>query len=84
MLEILGWIGSVLLAFCAVPQAIQSFRQKHSNGISSAFLTMWLVGEILTAAYVLPKKEYPLLFNYFVNISCLVIICKYKYFPVRD
>ena len=81
MLSIAGWIGSLLLAFCAVPQAIQSYRQKHSHGISKLFLMMWMVGEILTAAYILPKKDYPLLVNYAINIACLVVISKYKWYP---
>lgn len=77
-MEIIGWIGSILLALCAVPLAWQSYWQKHSDGISSLFLAMWLVGEVLTATYVLPKKDYPLLFNYGLNIACLVIVIRYK------
>ena len=78
-MEIVGWIGSILLALCAVPLAWESYRQKHSNGISNLFLTMWLVGELLTAAYVLPKKDYPLLFNYGLNIACLIVVIRYKF-----
>ena len=78
-MEIIGWIGSILLALCAVPLAWTSYWNKNSNGISNAFLTMWLVGELLTAAYVLPKKDYPLLFNYGLNIVCLAIVIRYKF-----
>jgi uncharacterized protein with PQ loop repeat len=78
-MEIVGWIGSVLLALCGLPLAWQSFRDKHSHGISNAFLVMWLVGELLTFSYVLPKKDYPLLFNYGLNIVCLVIVIRYKF-----
>jgi uncharacterized protein with PQ loop repeat len=80
-MEIIGWIGSMMLALCAVPQAIQSFRQKHSRGISSWMIGLWFAGEVLTAAYVLPKQDYPLLLNYAVNIGCLVVIGWYKYRP---
>jgi len=78
-MEIIGWIGSILLALCAVPLAWESYKQKHSKGISNLFLTMWLVGELLTAAYVLPKQDYPLLFNYGLNIACLVVVVRYKF-----
>jgi uncharacterized protein with PQ loop repeat len=81
-MEIIGWIGSILLALCAVPLAWQSFVQKHSDGISNAFLVMWLIGELLTFAYVLPKKDLPLLFNYGLNIACLVVVIRYKINPV--
>jgi uncharacterized protein with PQ loop repeat len=74
----IGWIGSVLLALCAIPLAWQCYKQKHADGISNMFLAMWLAGEILTAAYVLPKKDYPLLFNYGLNIVCLLVVIRYK------
>ena len=78
-MELIGWIGSILLALCAVPLAWQTFKQKHSNGISNTFLAMWLIGEILTFAYVLPKQDYPLLLNYGLNIACLAIVIRYKF-----
>jgi len=78
-METIGWIGSIFLALCAVPLAWQSYKQKHSNGVSNLFLTMWVTGELLTFAYVLPKQDYPLLFNYGLNIMCLVVVIKYKF-----
>ena len=75
----IGWIGSVLLALCAIPLAWQSYKQKHSRGISSLFLAMWFAGELLTTLYILPKKDYPLLFNYGLNIVCLVVVIRYKF-----
>lgn len=78
-MEIIGWIGSIFLALCSVPLAWESYKQKHSDGISNAFLTMWLVGELLTAAYVLPKQDYPLLLNYGLNIVCLIVVVRYKF-----
>lgn len=44
-------------------------------------LGLWFAGEVLTAVYVIPKKDYPLLLNYAVNIGCLAIIGRYKYRP---
>lgn len=59
--------------------AYQSYKQKHSNGISNLFLALWLAGEILAAIYVYPKQDYPLLFNYGLNIICLVVVIRYKF-----
>lgn len=80
-MEILGWAGGILLGICAIPQAYQCYKQKHAHGISKIFLTMWLVGELLTLAYVWPKKDLPLLFNYSVNLCCLVVIGRYMVKP---
>lgn len=80
-MEIIGWIGSALFAICGFPQMIQSIRDKHSDGLNWAFLGSWFTGEILTLMYVIPKLDWPLLFNYTFNLICLLPILYYKAFP---
>jgi len=82
-MEFLGWIGSILLAFCGLPQAIESYKTKCSEGLTWGFLFMWLSGEILTFLYVLPKLDLPLIFNYSANIIFLIIIVYYKIKPKK-
>ena len=77
----IGWLGSVLFALCGLPQAIKSYKEKHSNGLAWGFLLMWFFGEVFTFAYVLPKMDYPLLANYMVNFVFLAVIIFYKLFP---
>lgn len=79
--SLLGWVGSVLLAFCGLPQAVHSWRTGRSDGVTWGLLVMWGLGEVLTLAYVLPKMEMPLVFNYTANIFFLVVIARYKVFP---
>ena len=81
-MELIGWIGSILFAACAAPQAYQSWKDKHSNGMTWMFLIMWLSGEILTVIYVSQKSDVlPLLVNYGLNIILLMIIIWYRAFP---
>lgn len=81
-MEVVGWIGSALFALCAVPQSYHSWKHKSSDGITWAFLLMWLWGEILTFSYVLTKPNVmPLLANYVVNFMLLLVIIWYKKFP---
>jgi len=82
-MEFLGWFGSILLAFCGLPQAIESYKTKCSNGLTWSFLIMWLSGELFTFAYVLPKLDFPLIFNYSANIIFLIIIIYYKIKPKK-
>jgi hypothetical protein len=77
----IGWLGSILLAFCGLPQAWESYRTKSSVGLNWGFLGMWFMGEIFTIMYVAPKMDLPLLFNYSANIIFLVIILWYKIKP---
>jgi uncharacterized protein with PQ loop repeat len=78
MLEIIGWIGSALLALCGIPQALKAYKEKHANGVDWTFLAMWGIGEILTLVYVFPKWHLPLIFNYVFNIIAIGIIVYYK------
>jgi uncharacterized protein with PQ loop repeat len=83
MIEYIGWIGSILLAFCGLPQAIESYKTKNSDGLTWGFLIMWGVGEIFTIIYIIPKWHWPLIFNYTANIIFIGIILYYKIKPKR-
>jgi uncharacterized protein with PQ loop repeat len=78
MIENIGWIGSILLAFCGLPQAIESYKTKSSEGLTWGFISMWFIGEIFTIIYVFPKMDYILLFNYTANVLFLSVIIYYK------
>lgn len=80
-METIGWIGSILLAFCGLPQAIESYRTKNSEGLTWSFLIMWGVGEIFTIIYILPKWHWPLIFNYTANLIFISVILYYKIKP---
>lgn len=79
--EICGWLGSICLAICGLPQAWQSYKDKHSDGISWGFLLLWGFGEIFALAYVYDKLDLPLLLNYATNIFILAVIIYYKVKP---
>jgi uncharacterized protein with PQ loop repeat len=79
--EILGWLGSICLAICGLPQAWQSYKDKHSGGISWGFILLWTFGEIFALAYVYDKLDLPLVMNYATNILILGVILYYKIYP---
>jgi len=82
MIELIGWIGSFLLAFCGVPQAYKSYKDGHSEGISWGFILMWFTGEILVLTYVmLTTMDIILMFNYFINLIIGYTIIHYKWKP---
>jgi uncharacterized protein with PQ loop repeat len=82
-MENIGWLGSILLAFCGLPQAIESYKTKSSHGLTWGFILMWFIGEICTFVYIIPKMDLPLLFNYSANIIFLIIITYYKIKPKK-
>lgn len=78
MWENLAWVGSILLALCAIPQAFMSYRNGHSDGISWGFVLLWFFGEVFTIGYVIKESAVPLIVNYAANILFLLIIIRYK------
>ncbi len=83
--EIIGWLGSILLALCGLPQAIHSFKTKSSEGLTWSFIFMWLVGEVFTLIYIVSKSNVaPLLINYCLNIIFLSVILYYKILPKKE
>lgn len=84
LFEILGWLGSICLAICGIPQAWQSIKDRNSNGVSWSFVLLWAFGEMFALAYVYKKLDLPLLLNYATNILTLGIIIYFKMYPRRD
>lgn len=82
--EIIGWLGSICLAICGIPQAISSIKDKHSHGISWGFVLLWAFGELFALTYVFEKLDAPLLLNYGINMLIVGIILYYKINPKVD
>lgn len=76
-LNFIGWVGGILLGMCALPELIHTI-QKGTNDSSWMFLGMWLGGELCLLVYVVPKKEYPLIFNYLFNVILISGLVYYK------
>lgn len=74
----LGWIGSILLGFCGLPELIATIRNKKCN-LSWGFLSMWGLGEIFVLIPVISDGLAPfLIFNYVLNIVIISILIRYK------
>jgi uncharacterized protein with PQ loop repeat len=80
-LELIGWIGAICFAICGLPQCLKSVSDGHSDGIAWGFLILWFTGEVFTLIYVLPKMDWPLIFNYACNLIFVGIIIRYKFRP---
>jgi len=79
--QLFGWISSIAFGICAIPQAYQSFKDGHSNGVTKGLLWLWTIGEWAGIGYAICLKETPLLFNYGLNAVFVGIITWYRFFP---
>lgn len=80
-LEFLGWISSLLLGVCAIPQGLKTLRTRTARDISWAFLSLWGGGEVVGIAYAYGLDSTPLLFNYVLNT---IIIGYILYVKVQE
>lgn len=70
-METIGWIGSLMLAFCGLPELCKSLKSGRC-ALSPAFLFMWGVGEILVLIPIISKDlGLFLVFNYGVNLAII-------------
>ncbi len=80
MHEIIGWLGSSLLAICAVPQVIKCFKTRSADDLAWGFLILWFLGELFTIIYLLVSDSsqnfwhWPLYLNYGLNILLVVYL----------
>lgn len=77
-MEVIAWIGSVALAFCALPQAIFCLKTKSARGLDWGFLLLWALGELCMVIYSAHLRSLPLFLNYGVNGVLLGIIVYFK------
>ena len=83
MFDTFGVLGSILLGASALPQAIESYRSKNSDGLTLGFVAMWWLGMVSMTIYIVPKGDMILIANYIVNLFLVTIIARYKLWPIR-
>lgn len=73
----MGWIGSLLLALCGFPELLRTIKNDKCS-VGYGMLLMWFFGEIFILAYVVPKGDIPLIFNYGFNLAIVSFMLAYK------
>lgn len=83
MNEIIGWIGTVCLSCCGIPQIIIAFKYDiATKGISWFYLSGWIIGIICMLVYIHSRSgeyQYPLQVANLISLSCAVILSTMKY-----
>lgn len=78
MMEYVGWIGSILLALCGLPEAISCVIKKKCQ-VPWTLIAPWYAGEWLVCIYTFYKLGWnPLMVNYIFNIILISIMIYYK------
>jgi len=80
-MEVVAWMATVILSLCGIPQAIKVFKEGHAEGISGAFIVMYLTGSSLNLIYVISLWELPLIAGTITGLFCVSTYAFYKLFP---
>jgi uncharacterized protein with PQ loop repeat len=84
ILDAIGAVGSSMLAICGLPQAVKSWREGHSDGVSAGMLALWGGGEALLLVYVAASyADVMLITNYTINLAVIGVIVWYRLRPRR-
>jgi uncharacterized protein with PQ loop repeat len=80
---IIGWIGSICLAFSGAPQAYKCYCQGHARGLSLPTLSLWFIGEVCYVVATIDEFGMVawLLFNYILNLICISVMLRYWFLP---
>lgn len=78
MINLLGFIGSILLALSAIPEVFRSIKDNKCY-VGYGMLISWFVGELFLIIYILfTNIDIILLTNYLINIILVTILLIYK------
>lgn len=79
-MELIGWLGSLLLTGCALPLVVQTVREGHGKSVNTQFLVAWIIGIILTLISLLGKSGVSyLLVSYGASLVFAGIISYFKW-----
>ena len=77
MMETIGFIGSILLGVCGIPEVVRTIKDNKCH-LGWNFLLLWFGGELFMLTYIIPMKDFPLLLNYVFNTALVAIMLFYK------
>lgn len=82
MINLLGTVGALAFGLCGFPQAIKSFKDGHSQGISTFMIALWMLGAVSMFVYVTVKYlDVMLMINYVVNMGVAGVMGWFKIWP---
>jgi len=82
IIQLFGWIGTILLSVACFPQLYQVVKAKNAIGLHWYYLILVLVGMSLMLIYVLfTTFNIQLILSYTIQLLIFSIIIYYKKYP---
>lgn len=81
IIDICGWIGSISYSLYSVPQAIDTYKNGCTQGLSNYMVLLLFFGGLCSLIYIIPDITSPLFYNFSISVIAASTICKYHFFP---
>jgi len=78
VLEIVGYLGGLLIAIALTPQLIKTFKTKSAKDLSLLWTTISLIGLILYGIYAAINSIFPLLTFAIIESIMIIILISMK------
>lgn len=78
MFEIIGLMGSLLLAVNSWPQAWMAYNNKTARGVSLYLLVLATIGGTSSLFYVIATKQYAIIPNFLCGLLGILVVFYYK------
>ena len=78
----IGWLSTLFLSLCGLPQAWKAYKEGHADGLSNGFLFLWTSGEICLVIHTFLVRDWPVFWNAVANLAIMGFILRYKFWRV--
>ncbi|MAE42931.1 hypothetical protein CMO93_04110 [Candidatus Woesearchaeota archaeon] len=80
-IEIIGFVAAVLTTTAFVPQAVKSWKTKHTKDVSLGWISILTAGIVLWLVYGILIASFPLIFANLLSfiLVLIILILKIKY-----
>ena len=80
MIEVVGFIAALLTTFSGVPQIIQTFKYKNTDGLSIKTISLLLAGVVVWFIYGILINNIPLIVS---NSICIYVQATLLYLKIK-
>tara|TARA_Y100000590_G_C15707005_1_gene1009003 strand:- start:317 stop:673 length:357 start_codon:yes stop_codon:yes gene_type:complete len=78
----IGYIGSILVTFCMLPQVYKTYKTKNVEGLSISFIILQILSSVCYIIYAMYEKTLPIMISNCATVflSLILIILYYRYY----
>jgi uncharacterized protein with PQ loop repeat len=76
-MEMIGYLGSLLLTVCGIPEVIRTIKDNKCH-LGWSMIVLWSLGEVFMVVYAFYLGNGPLIMNYVFNFFVVGVMLFYK------